>query len=169
MGNVWAVLLKRAEADVTLRQQELAECLGQVSALERNRAHLEALLERYLDQLARAQCNPHLVGDVTVYHRFIGQIQVLQARVTEDVALSERTLGQVQEAYRRADAECLKTKTLLNQERERVRRMADVREQRRMDAQALMRFSFRRTELKAAANARGAGQQNSKSLGELSQ
>lgn len=141
MKSVWHLLLIKAEAQAADCRAQLATLNAQSAAVEANREHLEQLTERYLTALSKARNGSHFVSDVAVYQRFVAQVQDLLGDVVREAALLEAQTEKSLERFRLAESERLKASQLVERDEARRRREFESREQRRLDALALLRFN----------------------------
>lgn len=142
MRSVWSVLLRKADAEIDTARRRLADVADQKALSLKNRDQLNAMSERYMQELQAAQREPHLTGQVEFHRRFIGQIQALQKRLAGDLALLEQELNQARSQYEALSRERYRIACLAEREAAMAAASQRKREVRRLDELGVTAFNL---------------------------
>lgn len=139
----WSVLIQKATREKTSAQQALAQAQEQLDRLQGNAQRIEQMMADYRAQHESVQGQSHHMADSLNYRRFIDQLDTLRERVHRDLAAATQQRERVRHTLLGLEMELNKLSKLEEQDAQQAQKIANKREQSRMDEWGVMRFQLR--------------------------
>ena len=143
MKPIWEVLLSKAEREVRIAQQKLAEAQQKKNLAIERREKLDQLMIEYSEQLRSVQLRSHSTGEVGNYQQFIAQLQSMKNRSKQELSAHEEDCAIARKYMMLREHERLKIELLAQREREKFELAALTRENREIESNALQQFNFK--------------------------
>lgn len=143
MKSVWEVLLSKAEREVRIAQQKLADAQQKKNLADERKIKLAGLLVEYSTQLRSLQLRSHHTGEVHNYQQFIAQLQAMQVRSKQEMTVLEENCAVARKAMLLKEHERMKLEMLAEREREKFESEMLYRENREIESSALQQFNFK--------------------------
>ena len=137
----WSVLEGRAKQVVTKLQTEVIKTRNTLQTLKESQQRLATLYEEYRVQGQDSTVPSLGMQDAMNRRQFMGQLQNLQLRVTQDIGHAENALIRLTQQMARAELDRRKMQTLDEQEKLAHATLLRKREQRSMDEMGVMQFN----------------------------
>jgi flagellar export protein FliJ len=137
----WSVLEGRAKQVVTKLQTEVIKTRTTLQTLKESQQRLATLYEEYRVQGQDSGVPSLGMQDAMNRRQFMGQLQNLQLRVTQDIGHAENALIRLTQQMARAELDRRKMQTLDELEQLAHATLLSKREQRSMDEMGVMQFN----------------------------
>jgi flagellar export protein FliJ len=137
----WSVLEGRAKQVVTKLQTEVIKTRTTLQTLKESQQRLATLYEEYRVQGQDFGVPSLGMQDAMNRRQFMGQLQNLQLRVTQDIGHAENALIRLTQQMARAELDRRKMQTLDELEQLAHATLLSKREQRSMDEMGVMQFN----------------------------
>jgi hypothetical protein len=142
MKDVWTVMFDKTECHVKQAQKMLIAMNARKQAAELSLARLDALVQDYLKDMARAQEASSRLAVTQYYQEFIAEIQQAQKGVERDMLMIDVDLQVARLSVRDAEQAHMKSKKLLERQQIRSLNVAAQRDSREQDLNATLRFNM---------------------------
>ncbi|MEJ6684989.1 MAG: hypothetical protein QNL96_13575 [SAR86 cluster bacterium] len=142
MKDVWTVMFDKTERHVKQAQKMLIAMNARKQAAELSLARLDALVQDYLKDMARAQEASSRLAVTQYYQEFIAEIQQAQKGVERDMLMIDVDLQVARLSVRDAEQAHMKSKKLLERQQIRSFNVAAQRDSREQDLNATLRFNM---------------------------
>ena len=139
----WSVLAQKAQDQASLIQTELGKHLARVDSLNGSKVRLEKLYEEYREQENNADKSLQGMREVMNQRQFMTQLLTLMQRVSNDIAQAQKVVAETRKRLLAAERERLKMQTLADQNALDVLKLAEKRDQRKMDDLGVMQFNLK--------------------------
>jgi flagellar export protein FliJ len=140
---VWEVLASKAQRQVRLAQQQLADAqLRREQAVDRDQ-RLDQLLIEYSEQLNMLQRRAHSTVEAGNYRNFIVQLHIIKGRSSEEFKALDQACQVARKEVLVADQERLKIERLGQRARNQRQQAREHREAREAEAQSMIQFNLR--------------------------
>ncbi|MDE0841001.1 MAG: flagellar export protein FliJ [Porticoccaceae bacterium] len=143
MKPIWQVLLSKAEREVRIAQQKLADAQQKKNLAIERREKLDNMLVEYSDQLRSVQLRSHSTGEVGNFQQFIAQLQSMKSRSKQEMSMLDEDCTVARKYMMVREHERLKIDMLAQREREKFELEALTRENREIESNALQQFNFK--------------------------
>jgi flagellar export protein FliJ len=138
----WDVLASKAEGTVTACQKKWVQASQHQQQLQQSMQRMQQLYNEYQQQ-EMSKAARQWDAQARLNHRqFMSQLLRVQERLRRELDLAELAVQQASQALQLAQVELKKMSTLHSQQQQKTRQWADMQEQRRLDALAMMRFNL---------------------------
>ena len=142
MRHVWTVMLDKTERQVKEAQKMLIAMNAKKQEAEASLVRLDALVQDYLEDMARAQEKTSRLAVTQNYQEFIAEIQQAQKSVERDIPMIDVDLQLARLSLRNAEQVHMKSKKLLERQQNRSMIAAAQREAKEQDLNATVRFNL---------------------------
>lgn len=137
----WSILEGRAKQVVNRLQTEIVKTRTTLQTLKASQQRLDTLYEEYRAHGQGSEALSLGMQDAMNRRQFMGQLQNLQLRVSQDIGHAENALIRLTQQMAKAELDRRKMQTLDEQEQLAHATLLRKREQRSMDEMGVMQFN----------------------------
>ena len=141
-GQVWELMLVKANRVLRQAQIELDSALGKKREVVTRQNKIDPMLVEYSDTLNEILSRAHNKAEAAHYRQFIVQLQNLRQRGSEDIQVIEQFCKEARQKALSADQEKLKLQKLSQRSQAKITQRRKVKEVKDIDAQNLIQFNL---------------------------